>query len=946
MKHVFITGATGFLGANLVRAILKNSDAVLYLLVRETAECPAAERIKNLMAKIFSQEQRLEYLPRVHAVKGDICRENLGISTAAWDELSQKIDTVFHSAATIHLNLPYEEAREINLQGTKRVLAFAAKCQENKVLQRFNHVSSAYVAGKNKRFGETDFDIGQEFNNTYEQTKLESELEVLKYSKKGLPVMIFRPSIITGNYQTGEAAKSSITFFMIQRILKGNFMDFICNDDSDLNIVPVDYVVDAMLHISKSDANLGKAFNLTNQKNRNIKQMIISTCQLLNRAPLRIYPIENAKEASEPTRKALANFLDYLAICHTFDDTLAEKALQGSKIKCPVIDDDFSAKLLEYAKRGNMPSAERKWLKYYKNIPHNIEYPSISITELMYERANKYHNYLALKYTQGGLTHVEKFDEFATNIELTAKMLKANGVKQGDRVIVLLPYLPESYHTVYAVFALGAVLVPLHPQESKNPVRLAGLIKDVAASFIICLDTCVADLKQLLSRDETVANFIQRVLFITPLDSLIENGWKSMQSPLVSTKYSQSTTAPPNAEPKSAKFSPFAREIKAAKRFQGKITADIKGDDEATILFTSGTSGKKPDGCIHTHNAFNSAAMSAHEICFVEPGMKSIAVPGLFHCFGLNAATHAFLINGITQIVVPNPKDFKNLAKTQKRERAEVQVNVPLMLTKMRDSGLFDDVPYDNAVLFLTGGNGMSAGNLKYWGDKLPKGIGVTEGYGSTQTLSAGSINLPHKKKAKSIGVPYPDYFFKLIDSETDLEIREPFKIGEIYIAGPSLLKGLLNDPDPPCIVYDANGVRWYKSGDLAYFDEEHFFFFVDRKDDVLNMNDGNLVNPLEIRNVLAQYGFEEPVIFRKTDAENEYDRIVVCLESSMGDEELKELRLALQKSFAAGLRGYEIPSEVVILNNYPLSLAGKPLKKAITELYDSGNYQKKLLIK
>ncbi|MDR2713460.1 MAG: acyl--CoA ligase [Clostridiales bacterium] len=594
----------------------------------------------------------------------------------------------------------------------------------------------------------------------------------------------------------------------------------------------------------------------------------------------------------------------------------------------------------------NMPSAERKWLKLYGNIPHNIEYPSMSITGLMYERANKYHNYLALKYTQGGLSHVEKFDEFAANIELTAKMLKANGVKQGDRVIILLPYLPESYHTVYAVFALGAVLVPLHPQETKNPARIAELIKDVAASFIVCLDTCVPDLEQLFSQDETVADFIQRVLYITPLDSLIKNAWKSRQNPAIISYISQFGSTSSDPAPESSKISPFAREIKAAKHFQGKITVDIKGDEDAAILFTSGTSGKKPDGCIHTHNAYNSAAMSAHEICFVDPGMKSIAVPGLFHCFGLNAATHAFLINGITQIVVPNPRDFKSLAETQKRERAEVHVNVPLMLTKMRDSGLFDDVPYDNAVLFLTGGNGMSARNLQYWGDKLPKGIGVTEGYGSTQTLSAGSINLPHKKKAKSIGVPYPDYFFKLIDSETNLEIAEPNKTGEIYIAGPSLLKGLLNDPDPECITVDANGIRWYKSRDLAYFDEEHFFFFVDRIDDVLSMNDGNLVNPLEIRNVLAQNGIEEPVIFRKTDAENEYDRIVVCIESSRGDEELEELRLALQKSFAAGLRGYEIPSEVVVLNNYPLSLAGKPLKKVISDLYDSGNYQKKLLIK
>jgi len=332
MKQVFITGATGFVGVKLVRTLLESGAAILHLLVRESEGDSPEDRVKNLLGKYYSPEQSQEYLRRIRVIKGDICAENLGMSGADWNRLAQKIDTIFHSAANINFGLPYEKAREINLDGTKRILAFAAKCRENKVLQRLNHLSTAYVAGKSKRFRETDFAIGQEFSNTYEQTKLEAELEVLKASEMGLPAMIFRPSIISG--KKGEAAKSGILFIFRQCLLRGNNKDFICNDDSELNIVPVDYVVEAMLHISKAEANLGKAFNLTCRQNVNVKQMIIDSCRLLNLELPAFYSIANKENASKFTRLALSMFLDYLDICHTFDDSLAQEALRGSGIEC------------------------------------------------------------------------------------------------------------------------------------------------------------------------------------------------------------------------------------------------------------------------------------------------------------------------------------------------------------------------------------------------------------------------------------------------------------------------------------------------------------------------------------------------------------------------------------------------------------------------------------
>jgi thioester reductase-like protein len=310
------------------------------------------------LTETYSYERNPDYFRRVHGIKGDICEENLGLTPDTWRELSQKIDTIFHCAAAIQFNQPYEKAREINFNGTKRILALALKCHENKVLRRFNHVSTAYVAGKTKRFHETDCDIGQRFSNTYEQTKLEAELEVSKYLEKGLPAIIFRPSIITGNYKTGETVESTMFFVMHQLMLKNKLLEFICNDDSEVNSVPVDYVVESMLHITKSDANVGKTFNLTNGKNNNLKQMITNCCKISQVQPPKIYSIANKHEASAVTRISLSILFDYMEICHTFDDTQAAEALRGSGIACPIIDYGFSERLLAYTKKKYIDLAD------------------------------------------------------------------------------------------------------------------------------------------------------------------------------------------------------------------------------------------------------------------------------------------------------------------------------------------------------------------------------------------------------------------------------------------------------------------------------------------------------------------------------------------------------------------------------------------------------------
>ena len=253
-RPVLITGATGFVGMELLVRILEQTDRDVVALVRACDNEAAQGRLDEVLATLLAPGDRPRR-GRVRAIAADLTSPGLGLSEIARERLVGSIGAVVHCAASISFTLELDDARRINVDGTREVLALAEEAFDHGALDRFVHVSTAYVAGERDGCAsEAEGDVGQGFRNTYERTKLEAE-EVVRASR--LPAAILRPSVIVGDSVTGWTPAFNVIYFPLQAFARGLFPNVPGDGAARLDIVPVDTVADALLELLVGEVREG-----------------------------------------------------------------------------------------------------------------------------------------------------------------------------------------------------------------------------------------------------------------------------------------------------------------------------------------------------------------------------------------------------------------------------------------------------------------------------------------------------------------------------------------------------------------------------------------------------------------------------------------------------------------------------------------------------------------
>jgi thioester reductase-like protein len=339
----------------LVRYLERGTRSVTCL-VRAESDAAARERLNDVLDGLVANGAEL-FEHRVEAVAGEMTAPDLGLDAATRERLAEETTTIIHCAASVSFDLPLEEARATNVGGTRRMLDFAALANERGGIDRYAQVSTAYVAGTHAgRFTEDDLDVGQEFRNSYEQSKFESEQMVQADGAK-LPWIILRPSIVVGDRASGWTAAFNVMYWPLRALSTGLFKAVPAMPESPLDIVSIDYVADAIHELCEGHhSETQQTFHLTAGTDASSWGEIVSLASRYFRRPepKAVPPHEfvaDPDNLSDVAIEASRIYFPYFSISTVFDNARTRTRLAQAGIHCTPLR-EYLFRLLDFATRS------------------------------------------------------------------------------------------------------------------------------------------------------------------------------------------------------------------------------------------------------------------------------------------------------------------------------------------------------------------------------------------------------------------------------------------------------------------------------------------------------------------------------------------------------------------------------------------------------------------
>lgn len=350
-ETIFLTGFPGFIAGRLVERLAMANDVRFLLLVERRLATEARESVARIAAKIDASIERFEI------IEGDITEDNLGMSKDDFSRACAQATAIFHLAAIYNLGVERDEGVRVNVEGTRRINELALSLGNQ--LRRYDYVSTCYIAGR--RTGEileSELRHTAGFRNFYEETKYLAEVEV-EDLKSRLPVTIYRPSVVCGDSRTGETAKYDGIYYLIRYLLKwpqALSLANIGNRAVRLNIVPVDFVVEAMAALFRDERATSKTVQIADSAPLTTYELFDEIARALAARGSRMgVPLGLVRAVLQfPPSERLTGMpgvaVPYFFIDQTYDTTEARALLGPHGVRCPPFPDYVRA-LVEFVRQ-------------------------------------------------------------------------------------------------------------------------------------------------------------------------------------------------------------------------------------------------------------------------------------------------------------------------------------------------------------------------------------------------------------------------------------------------------------------------------------------------------------------------------------------------------------------------------------------------------------------
>ena len=560
-------------------------------------------------------------------------------------------------------------------------------------------------------------------------------------------------------------------------------------------------------------------------------------------------------------------------------------------------------------------TAKAPWKEHLGDVPFTLDYFQGSMFEAVANIAEKYPDNVAFDFYGKATTYKELIRE----IETCAKALKTIGVREGDRVTIALPNCPQAIQVFYAVNLVGGICNMIHPLSAEKEIEV--YLNESRSVTAITLDQFYGKFEN-IRKNTGVTNIV------------IASVKDELSKPLKAGTMIMDSINKVQKIPDDAPVIRWKDFLKLSRHCFYNYKVERKGSDPAVILYSGGTTGTTKGILLSNlnFNALGQQVIAANPMFRV--GDKMLAAMPLFHGFGLGVCIHTMLSQGGRCILIPR-FTAEDYAKKVVKCKCNFIAGVPTLYEALLRLPYMNNADLSSLKGVFSGGDSLSVELTKKFDKFLydhNSKVQIREGFGTTECVTASCLTPPHMAKEGSIGLPFPDTYYKIVEPGTDKEL--PYgEEGEILIAGPTVMMEYINHPQETAqtLRRHADGLTWIYTGDLGVMDSEGFIYFRGRAKRMI-ITSGYNVYPGQIENILdanelihmsCVIGVPDSYKMQKVKA------FVMLKPGVPENDDTKELILAYCRKHIAK---YAMPYDIEFRKELPKTLVGKVAYRVLEE--------------
>ncbi|MGE3976051.1 MAG: long-chain fatty acid--CoA ligase [Nitrospira sp.] len=552
---------------------------------------------------------------------------------------------------------------------------------------------------------------------------------------------------------------------------------------------------------------------------------------------------------------------------------------------------------------------QQTWIsRYDSGVPSSISYPAWTIPDLLRHSSDRFANSPALVFYGTCITYGE-LDDLATRFALGLQQL---GVSQGDRVAIMLPNIPQAVIAYYGILKAGAVVVPTNPLYVEREIQTQ--LTDAGTETMVVLDLLYSRIRAVKETttlpQRIIVTGIQDYLplfkkLLYPIKARLAKRWVSVKK------------APPIYD-----FLELLRTNSVNSADHSADLPHVRPTDLAQLQYTGGTTGTAK-GVMLTHR---NVVVNTLQGRYWSPNFREgreifLGVIPFFHSYGQATCQNLAIATGCPIVLFPR-FHANEVIKAIHTHRITIFSGVPMMYSMITEHPDTERYDLRSLRVCLSGASSLPA-DVQERFESLT-GARISEGYGLTEASPTTHCNpMQGEHPPGSMGLPFPDTEARVVDSDSGLEEVPDGETGELIVRGPQVMQGYWNkEEETRAVLRDG----WLHTGDLVRRDDRGYFYFVDRKKDIIKSR-GETVYPREIEEVLRQHpAVSEAAVVGVAD--HDYGEAIKAYVVAKPGLFITEQ--ALITHCAGLLARYKIPSIVEFRQELPRTVIGKVLRRVM----------------